>query len=116
MSFLISGSLGNADSFSIQRDAAQVELVGWVADFKTRQPLSALYLQIGDQVIQCNYGIERISVSDHYQDDNLKNTGFSVTFPAFYLREGDVDRLAFIQVGADGTYRYEPVSYQLLYG
>lgn len=108
-------NIGNADSFSIQGDAAQVELWGWAADFKTRQPLSALYLQIGDRVIQCNYGIERISVSDHYQDDNLKNTGFSVTFPAFYLREGAVEQLSFIQVGADGTYHYEPVSYQLLY-
>lgn len=93
----------------------QVELIGWAADFKTRQPLSALYLQVGDQVIQCNYGIERTSVSDHYQDDNLKNTGFSVTFPELYLCGGEVDQLVFIQVGADGAYRYEPVSYQLLY-
>jgi len=106
-------NIGNADSFAIQRDAAQVDLVGWAADFKTRQPLAALYLQLGDQVIQCNYGIERTSVSDHYQDDNLKNTGFSVTFPASYLHEGAVDQLVFIQVGTDGTYRYEPVGYQL---
>lgn len=108
-------NIGNADSFSIQGDAMQVELIGWAADFKTRQPLSALYLQVGDQVIQCNYGIERTSVSDHYQDDNLKNTGFSVTFPEFYLCGGEVDQLVFIQIGADGAYRYEPVSYQLLY-
>ena len=106
-------STGNADSFAIQRDAKQVELVGWAADFKTRQPLSALYLQVGERVIQCGYGIERTSVSDHYQDDNLKNTGFSVTFPAFYLREGAVDQLLFIQVGTDGTYRYEPVRYSV---
>lgn len=108
-------NIGNADSFAIQGDATQIELVGWAADFKSRQPLSALYLQVGDRVIQCNYGIERTSVSDHYQDDNLKNTGFSVTFPAFYLCEGEVDQLLFTQVGTDGTYRYEPVSYQLLY-
>ena len=108
-------NIGNADSFAIQGDATQIELVGWAAAFKSRQPLSALYLQVGDRVIQCNYGIERTSVSDHYQDDNLKNTGFSVTFPAFYLCEGEVDQLLFTQVGTDGTYRYEPVSYQLLY-
>lgn len=108
-------NIGNADSFAIQGDATQIELVGWAADFKSRQPLSALYLQVGDRVIQCNYGIERTSVSDHYQDENLKNTGFSVTFPAFYLCGGEVDQLSFVQVGTDGTYRYEPVSYQLLY-
>lgn len=108
-------NIGNADSFAIQGDATQIELVGWAADFKGRQPLSALYLQVGDRVIQCNYGIERTSVSDHYQDENLKNTGFSVTFPAFYLCGGEVDQLSFVQVGTDGTYRYEPVSYQLLY-
>lgn len=108
-------NVANADTFLIHTDATQVELVGWAADFKDRQPLSALYLQVGSQVIQCNYGIERTSVSDHYLDDNLKNTGFSVTFPSSYLHGGEVGELAFIQVGSNGTYLYEPVTYRLQY-
>lgn len=108
-------NVGNADMFSIHRNAAQIELVGWAADFKDQLPLSALYMQIGDQVIQCNYGIERTSVSDHYQNDNLKNTGFSVTFPASYLRDGQINELSFVLVGTDGTYQYKPVTYQLQY-
>lgn len=108
-------NIGNAESFMTQRDATQVEIVGWAADFKSRQPLSALYLQVGDRIIQCNYGLERTSVSDYYQDGNLKNTGFSVAFPTFYLEEKDVNQLSFIQIGTDGTYCYEPVNYQLLY-
>lgn len=108
-------AIGNKDTFSIHKDAAQVELIGWAADFKDRQPLSALYLQVGERVIQCNYRIERTSVSDHYQNDNLKDTGFSVTFPASYLAEEQVSTLSFIQVGTDGTYRYEPVMYQVSY-
>ncbi|MCI8478804.1 MAG: hypothetical protein HFE97_10805, partial [Oscillospiraceae bacterium] len=108
-------NIGNADTILIHKDAVRVEFIGWAADFKDRQPLSALYLQIGQRVIQCKYGIERTSVSDHYQDENLKYTGFSVTFPVDYLSDGQIDALSFVQIGTDGTYRYEPVTYQLYY-
>lgn len=107
--------ISNADTFSIYKDAAVVSLVGWAADFKYRRPLSALYLNVGDKIIQCIYGIERTSVSDHYHDNNLKNTGFSVTFPVSYLRGGEIEEISFIQIGSGGTYQYEPVTYKLQY-
>ncbi len=63
--------------------------------------------------MQCEYGLERRDVSRHYQNERLQAVGFSVTFPASYLRNGEVRELSFVQVGTDGTYRYAPVTYRL---
>ncbi len=106
--------VGNAARFQIEKDANQVKIVGWAADFEALKPLSALYLQVGDCVIRCNYGIERPSVSNHFNNLDLKNTGFNVTFPVSYLQEG-TNTLQFVQISADGSSRYEPVSYELSY-
>lgn len=103
---------GNADTIVIDRNSPRVEIDGWAADFERQAPLSALYLQVGEKVVKCSYGIQQGGVAVHYQNDVLMNTGFYVTFPTSYLQAG-VETLQFIQIGADGTYSYEPVVYQL---
>jgi len=105
----------SAERMMIQPDAQQVELVGWAADFDALQPLSALYLQVGEHVIPCNYGLERVSVSDYFGNENLRNTGFTVTFPAAYVEENATGTIAFIPVSADGAYRYEPIEFGLAF-
>lgn len=98
-------------SHQYYQNSDTVALVGWAADFNVNQPLSKLYLKIGEHILECNYGIERTSVSDYFQNQDLKMTGFSITFPKVFL-EG-VDKIEFIQVGTDGTYRFEAVTYML---
>ncbi len=88
-----------------------VSLVGWAVDFNVNKPLSKLYLKIGKRTLECSYGIERTSVSDYFKNEDLKMTGFSVTFPKEFLN--NADRIEFIQVGNDGTYRFETVPYLL---
>lgn len=88
-----------------------IELIGWAADFQAKAPLSALYLQIGDRLLQCTYGIERASVSTYFKDENLKMSGFKISFPAAYL--DDIKEVRFIQVGTDGSYRYEDVVFSV---
>lgn len=107
--------IDDASTIPVGSDSDQVKLTGWAADFHALKPLQELYLQVGSHVIQCNYGIERTGVSDHFQNIDLKDTGFSVTFPASYLEDGQVEEIRFIQIGADGTYCYEPITYQLGY-
>lgn len=92
-----------------------VSLLGWAADFCSEAPFSQLYLKVGDIVLQCEYGIKRDSVVNHFKLDSLLNTGFTVTFPADYLKDGEVGEIAFYGVSADGQYLYEPVTYQLNY-
>jgi len=75
-------------------------------------PLSALYLKVGDKIIKCQYGLERTSVSDFFQNENLKMTGFNVTIPKSYL--DGMDKIEFIQVGYDGIYRFDEVEYTLI--
>ena len=96
----------------LYQDAQTVFFNGWAADFNVNMPLSALYLKAGDKIIRCQYGIERTSVSDFFQNENLKMTGFNVTIPKTYL--DGVDKIEFIQGGYDGSYRFEAVEYTLI--
>lgn len=93
----------------VYEDSGTVIFTGWAADFIVNKPLSKLYLKIGERTVECEYGIERISVSDHFQNEDLKMTGFTATVPQKYLDESN--KLEFIQVGNDGTYRFESVDY-----
>lgn len=90
-----------------------ISLGGWAADFSAMQPLSGLYLQIGNVVLECSYGLPRDDVSACFGTDNLLNTGFSITFPTKYLRQQSAAELQFIQVGADGAHQYAPVQYSV---
>lgn len=105
----------NTSSFQVNGGTPMTELTGWAADFAVRKPLKALYLQVGSQIIQCNYGLRRTSVSDHFKNFNLTNTGFSVKFPTSYFKNGEIKDIQFIQIGTDGTYRYQPVTYDISY-
>lgn len=107
--------IGDAEWIVVSQDRELVEIVGWAADFNAQRPLSALYLQIGERIIPCSYGLERTSVSDHFGNTDLTNTGFTVTFPASYLRENPSTAIQFIGVSADGTYRYEPVLFRMAF-
>lgn len=93
-------------------NSGTVSLVGWAADFTVNQPLSALYLKVGDNTIKCQYGIERTSVSDAFQNPDLEMTGFEISIPAEYLK--GINEIEFIQVGNDGTYSFEPIVYKLI--
>lgn len=96
---------------SLYQDSDIVTLIGWAADFNANKPLSGLYLKAGDRTLKCEYGIERTSVSDFFQNPDLKMTGFKIAVPKSYLE--DIDKLEFVQAGYDGTYRFETVTYRL---
>ncbi len=107
----INGSIPGEINPQYYQNSDTVSLIGWAADFNVNKPLSKLYLKIGERTIECRYGLERGSVSDFFQNQDLKMTGFEVSFPKEYL--DGVDKLEFIQVGNDGTYRFETVTYLL---
>ncbi len=94
------------------QNSSTVSLIGWAADFNVNKPLSKLYLKIGERTLECKYGIERTSVSDYFQNQDLKMTGFSITFPKTFL--DGVNRIEFIQVGNDGTYKFEAAEYKII--
>ncbi len=90
-----------------------ITLDGWAADFSESQPLSALYVQIGDMILQCQYGIPRESVSAYFKNDNLLNTGFSVTIPMDAFLAQDASKVQFIEISADGDSLFEPAIYYI---
>lgn len=101
-----------AISKTLYQNSDMVTLSGWAADFSVGQPLLRMYVKLGTHLLECEYGEERTSVSDAFKNPNLKKTGFKVVFPKEYL-EG-VNKIEFIQVGNDGTYRFETVSYNIV--
>lgn len=107
--------LEGSETVPIDPAAASIKLYGWAADFHHDAPFQALYLQVGDILLKCDYGIERTSVVDHFKKDSLLKTGFQVKVPAEYLYDGAVTEVSFIGVSADGKYVYTPVTYQLSY-
>lgn len=88
-----------------------VQIEGWAADFETNRPLSALYLKVGDSIYQCAYGKKRTSVSEYFGIDTLCYTGFSILIPMENLLS--VEKVEFIQIGTDGSYRYPDVQYNI---
>lgn len=95
--------------------ATSYQLYGWAGDTALGEPLSALYVKVGDQIFRCNYGIDRQSVVDYFQNENLRYTGFSVTLPESAFADGVVEQLQFIGVSQDGSCRYETYPYAISY-
>lgn len=107
----------NAEEGKIVIDPAAkaVDLYGWAADFFVNRPLKALYLQVGDVLLECEYGIERTGVKKSFGHEELLKVGFQVMFPSSYLQNGRVKDVSFVGLSADGEYLYTPVTYQLTY-
>lgn len=95
--------------------ATSYQLYGWAGDTALGEPLSALYVKVGDQIFRCNYGIDRQSVVDYFQNENLRYTGFSVTLPKSAFADETVEQLQFIGVSQDGSCRYETYPYAISY-
>lgn len=95
--------------------AASYQLYGWAGDTVHGETLSALYVKAGNQIFRCNYGIDRQSVVDYFQNENLRYTGFSVTLPESAFADGVVEQLQFIGVSQDGSCRYENYPYAISY-
>ena len=99
----------------IMPGAASYQLYGWAGDTMHGEALSALYVKAGDQIFRCNYGIDRQSVVDYFQNENLRYTGFSVTLPESVFADGTVEQLQFIGVSQDGSCRYAEYPYTISY-
>lgn len=92
-----------------------VSVNGWACDFINRAPLSTLYACVGDKIITCNYNIDRQDVADFFSISSLRDVGFSLLIPSEYLEDDGDTELKFLMVGADGTFVYEPIQFELVY-
>jgi hypothetical protein len=94
------------------RDGVDLHIIGWASDVDAERPLKSLYVKIGESLFECEYGIERTSVSDHFNNPDLLRTGFDITIPAKHLN--GVTAISFIMLGADGVYQYDPIVYRII--
>lgn len=87
-------------------------LIGWAIDSFSNAPLSEIYLKVGERLIKCDYGLQMINAAYLLNDQNMMFSGFCVSVPVDYL--DSVDKLEFIMIGSDGSYRFDAVEYQLV--
>jgi len=69
--------------------SGDVNIIGWAGDLANMSPLKSLYAEVNGTLINCNYGIDRESVSSYYGNENMRYTGFSVTIPSALLKSAD---------------------------
>lgn len=106
----------NKGEIVIDRSASTVTLKGWAVDADKRSGLSNMFIDVGGKIIACEFGFDRQSVVDHYDEPGFLKSGFKATFDSSLLYDKDgklLDSISFILVGNDGTYMYEPVVYKL---
>ena len=71
----------------------------------------AVYLQVGEQLYRMNYGKERQSVVDAFEDNAYLNSGYTILLDTAELLEAR--EITIHVISADGTYRYAPVTYRV---
>ena len=100
----------------IDKSASTVSLSGWAVDPDNKNSLNGLYIKAGDKILMTNFGQERTSVVDYFDNPDYLKSGFNVTFSASLLYDDNgqlIDSIYFIPVAHDGSYMYEPVEYKL---
>ncbi len=108
-------SLKGTRTITVDLNENEIRLQGWAADFNEKRPLQSLYLKIGEIIVECSYGLERTSISEHFGNQDLLNIGFKYDLPISFLKADEVKEISFYGVSADGNQLYGPVSYQLSY-
>ena len=103
----------SGDVIRLRNDASVLQLQGWGADFRSEKPFSSLFCQVGDIVMPCDYGSERRAVAATFKNDELVNTGFEISIPLSYLKNGTIGKLSFYGVNADGTKLCYIADYQI---
>ncbi len=93
-------------------DQNSIILSGWAEDTNTKSPLSALYLQLGDKTFKCNYGHKKEALSTASAlNTETDYTEFTIEIPRIFF--DGLDKISFICVGTDGSYRYKSLIYTL---
>ncbi|KQO15374.1 alginate O-acetyltransferase AlgX-related protein [Paenibacillus sp. Leaf72] len=99
-------------SISINNINNAVNISGWALDPKANDVASNLFLKVGDKYYSGSYGAPRTSVSEHFKNPNLTNSGFNFTVNASELKKEG--KFSFVIISKDQKYQYSPVEYQIV--
>jgi MoaA/NifB/PqqE/SkfB family radical SAM enzyme len=90
-----------------------VELAGWAIDINAGKSLKALYVKIDNTLIRCSYELERPDVAGAFGSEDFCQTGFIVSIKKKIWKK--TKAISFIQIAHDGSYQYEPKTYNIHY-
>ena len=93
----------------IDKNATQIVLTGRAIDPRANLTAEGVFVQVGAKYMTATYGIPAPSVSDHFNNPLLLNSGFSVTINAAELK--DISKISFIIVANNKKYQYMPADF-----
>ncbi len=88
---------------------------GWAIDNVNMLELSDVYVQIGDDYYNTNYGKESQFLASHFNNENYANAKFAVNIDVNQLRKDNINEIYIIAVSKDGTYQYEKIKCNLIW-
>ncbi|MNW62646.1 hypothetical protein D3C74_407900 [compost metagenome] len=100
------------DSVTIQKSSGLVNLSGWALDSRIHDVAGNVFLKVGNEFYSGSYGITRNSVSDYFNDPNLRNSGFQFNISVEELISAG--KFSFVIISKDKTYQYAPIEYKVV--
>lgn len=90
----------------IDLENGEVEITGWAMDKRSKGPAGAVFISIDNEMdIPSIYGLERPDVSEVFNNEDLRHSGFRAVFSSSILAPGPHNAtLKVITEGKDGYY------------
>lgn len=82
---------------------------GWALDPLALSTAGSVIVQVGDQYYTAEYGKERTSVVDYFQNEAYLNSGYTISLNTQELLDAGV--VVIHVISADGSYQYPPCIY-----
>jgi hypothetical protein len=98
--------ISNSKDIAIKDSSDSIMIEGWALDGLNNSVASRIIIEVGNEYIEADYSKERGSVSDYFEKQHYKYSGYSA-----YLNTQKVLEAGGFSVhviSADGTYQYEP--------
>lgn len=99
------------DSYSVM-----CEFGGWAFDIEKHEHFSEIYIEVGSKIIKGKLCVHRPDVAIAMNYNTTDVLGYSITFPAKFLRYSDgkkVDSIKFYLVSKNMDFMYEPIEYKI---
>ena len=84
---------------------------GWAIDIDNNSAAGRVFVQVGDHYYSANYGKERASVADAFNNNAFLYSGYTVSLDTNEILQAG--KISVHVVSQDESYRYEPIEYHV---
>ncbi|MBH5319149.1 hypothetical protein I6N90_15180 [Paenibacillus sp. GSMTC-2017] len=110
--FLNGAYVEQQDNINVDKSTNVTSISGWAMDAQAQDVASNIFLKVGDKYYSGSYGIARNSVSEHFNNPKLLNSGFAFSVPSSELIEAG--KFSFVIISKDEKYQYHSSEYKVI--